>query len=336
MTMRMRVAGTLLAAILLAACAGGGEGGSGGDGGADEVSLTLNWIPYGEHAPFYYGLKQGFYREEGIDLTIRPGSGSARTIEQVAGRKTDIGWADTPPLLLGVQAGMPVKSIGVFLQKGPASIEFFADKGIRTPKDLVGKTVAATPGDAMYATFPGWLQANGISKDDVKVVNVDAAGKISVLIEGRADAILGFFHDQGPTIEHQTGREVSALLYADWGMNLLGTGLVVHEATIKERADLLKRFMRATVRSWKAAAEQPEAAAAAMAEQAEQEPPQEVLVEQLRQTIPLVQVDGREPGANTREAWQQTIDLLAGVGKLRDPEQPEEYWDPSFAAGGQS
>ena len=72
----------------------------------------------------------------------------------MAQEQTDFGWADTPPLLKGINTGMKVKSVGVFLQKGPASIEFLADKGITTPADLKGKTVGGTPGDAMYATFP--------------------------------------------------------------------------------------------------------------------------------------------------------------------------------------
>src|SRR5205814_4682019 len=56
------------------------------------VTLTLNWVPYGEHAPFYYGLKKGFYANEGIDLTIKSGTGSGNTIQQVAQQKTTFGW----------------------------------------------------------------------------------------------------------------------------------------------------------------------------------------------------------------------------------------------------
>ena len=66
------------------------------------VTLTLNWVPYGEHAPFYYGLKKGFYANDGIDLTIKSGTGSGNTIQQVAQQKTTFGWADTPPLLEGI------------------------------------------------------------------------------------------------------------------------------------------------------------------------------------------------------------------------------------------
>jgi NitT/TauT family transport system substrate-binding protein len=320
----------VMAMAFVVAC-GDDDDGGGSAAESGKVSLTLNWIPYGEHAPFYYGLEQGFYQDEGIELTVRPGSGSSRTVEQVAGGQTTIGWADTPPLLLGASKGMPIKSIGVFMQNGPSSIEFFASQGIESPEDLKGKTVAGTPGDAMYASFPGWLEANGLSEDDVKVVNVDPAGKLAALIEGKADAIMGFFHDQGPTIENESGDQVDALMYSDWGMNLLGTGLIVHEKTIQEDRDMLEGFVRATVKSWEAAAENPEAAAAAMAKMAEQEPPQKVLVEQLKLTIPLIMGEGMEPGVNDEASWQETIDLMAEYAELDGPTEPSEYWESSFA-----
>src|SRR4051794_17861199 len=68
------------------------------------VTLTLNSTPYGEHAPFYYGVQKGIYASLGIGLQIRPGSGSADTIRQVAQWRTDAGWADTAALVLGVSA----------------------------------------------------------------------------------------------------------------------------------------------------------------------------------------------------------------------------------------
>jgi NitT/TauT family transport system substrate-binding protein len=329
--MRLRAILAIAAMAFVVGCGGDEGGAAAGEGG--NVTLTLNWIPYGEHAPFYYGLQQGFYEDEGIKLTVRPGNGSSRTVEQVAAGQTTVGWADTPAMLLGASNGMPIKSIGAFMQKGPSSIEYFAEQGIESPEDLKGKTVAGTPGDAMYASFPGWLEANGLSQDDVKVVNVDPAGKLAALIEGKADAIMGFFHDQGPTIENQSGEQVDALMYSDWGMNLLGTGLVVNESTIESNPDLLRSFVRATRKSWEAAAENPEAAADAMVAMAEQEPPKEVLVKQLNLTLPLVVGEGMEPGVNDEAAWRETIKLMTDHVELDGPAEPAEYWDASFATG---
>ncbi|MGN9779379.1 ABC transporter substrate-binding protein [Micromonospora sp. H33] len=332
-----RLAFTAAALLLLgsvAACGNDDEQPTTADG-KKKVTLTLNWVPYGEHAPFYYGLKKGFYEEEGIDLTISPGGGSGKTIQAVAQEQTDFGWADTPPLLKGIATGMKVKSVGVFLQKGPASIEFLADKGIKSPADLKGKTVGGTPGDAIYATFPAWLKANGLSESDVKVVNLDAAGKIAALAEGRVDAIQGFFHDQAPTIEARTGKDVDYLLYADWGMNMLGTGLVVNDSTLSKDPDLVRAFTRATQKSWTEAAKDIPGATDAMAELAENEPEKKVLVEQLTLAVPLLDVgSGGKPGVNTEAKWTETISLMSQYAELKDAGGPSTYWDGSYGNEG--
>ncbi|GIH06547.1 sulfonate ABC transporter substrate-binding protein [Rhizocola hellebori] len=325
----------LLAALLLvvtaAGCGASDPGPTGRPAALKNVTLTLNWVPYGEHAPFYYGKMKGFYENEGINLEIKPGGGSGKTIQAVAQEQTDFGWADTPPLLKGIHTGMKVKSVGVFLQKGPASIEFLADKGITTPSDLKGKTVGGTPGDAMYATFPAWLKANGMQAADVKVVNVDAAGKIAALTEGKVDAIMGFFHDQAPTIEGNTGKKVNYLLFADHGMNMLGTGLVVNENYLAKNADLVKAFVRATQKSWAEAANNIAAAADAMVAMAEQEPAKAVLVKQLTLAIPLLQ---GAPGVNTEAKWVETISLMSQYAELKDAGSPSKYWDSTYAGKG--
>jgi NitT/TauT family transport system substrate-binding protein len=332
-----RLARTTAVLLLLgstAACGGADEPRTGADGRA-KVTLTLNWVPYGEHAPFYYGLRKGYYEAEGIELEIKPGGGSGKTIQAVAQRQSDFGWADTPPLLKAIDSGMKVKSVGVFLQKGPSSIEFLADEGITRPADLKGKTVGGTPGDALYATFPAWLRANGLSPTDVKVVNLDAAGKIPALTEGRVDAIQGFFHDQAPTIEAKTGKKVNYLLYADWGMNMLGTGLVVNASTLSDDPELVRRFVRATQKSWAGAAGDIAGATDAMAELAENEPAKEVLVKQLTLAVPLLGVTGDgAPGVNAGAKWTETISLMNQYADLKNAGEPSTYWDDAYAGKG--
>jgi NitT/TauT family transport system substrate-binding protein len=320
--------------LLPAACGSGGSATPTASNAAPtKVTLTLNWIAYGEHAPFYYGLKKGFYRAEGIDLQIKPGNGSGNTIQQVNQQNTTFGWADTPVLLKSVSSGMKVKSVGVFLQKGPSSIESLADKNITKPQDLKGKSIGGTPGDALYAVFPAWLKANGMAPSDVKVVNVDAAGKIAALADGKVDAIMGFFHDQGPTVEGKTGKKVNYLLYADSGLNLLGTGIVVHEDTLTKDPDLVRRFVRATQKSWAEAVKDIPGAVDAMAELAENEPAKEVLTKQFNLLVPLLQLDqAGAPGVNTDAEWSSTVDLMAKYADLKNPGAASKYWDNSYAA----
>ncbi|MDF2807612.1 MAG: sulfonate transporter substrate-binding protein [Cellulosimicrobium sp.] len=333
LTVSLAVAGVVVATTGACGQSADPSGPAEGEGGLTEVTVTLNWVPYGEHAPFYYGVEQGIFEEEGIDLTIQPGNGSGNTVQQVAQRNTDFGWADTPPLANAISSGMPVRSVGVFLQTGPSSVEFFADQGIAEPADLVGKTVGGTPGDAMYGTFPAWLELNGVDPADVTVVNVDAAGKIAALIEGKVDAIQGFHHDQAPTIENQTGEEVDALPFADFGMNLLGTGLVANEALVADDPELVEAMVRATSRAFLAASEDPDAAVAAMAAGAEQAPDEAVLAAQLAATIELLNLqDAPAPGVNTEEQWTDTLTFLSENTDFDGGTTPADFWDGSFGA----
>jgi len=339
MTAKRLLTGLAAATLLVVGCAPSGQNnddnaGAAPKGPSEKVTLTLNWVPYGEHAPFYYGVQKGYYADEGIDLEIEPGSGSGNTIKAVAQGQTTFGWADTPPLLNGITSGMPVKSVGVFLQKGPASIEFLSDENIKSVKDLKGKTIGGTPGDAMYATFPAFLKANGMQPGDVTVVNMDAANKIAQLAEGQVDAIMGFFHDQGPTIEARTGKQVDHILFADSGLNMLGTGIVASNETLSGKKDLVGKFVRATQKSWAEAVKDPAAAAKSMVELAENEPPEKVLVDQLKLAEPLLQLDtAGQPGHNTEDQWNDTIGLMAQYSGLKDAGEPAKYWDGSHAEG---
>lgn len=330
------IAALLGGVLLLAGCGSDSDeaGSSGASQDLTDVTLTLNWYPYGEHAPFYYGVEQGIFEEHGINLDIQAGQGSGKTVTAVGGGQTDFGWADTPAVMAGIAQGVPVKSVGVFLQTTPASVEFFEDSGIKSPADLKGKTIAATAGDALSATFPAFLQANGLSMDDVTIQNTDAAGKIAAVISGRTDALLGFAHDQGPTIAEKAGKPVSYLRFADYGVEFLSNGLITSETMIKDNPDLVREMVAATSEAFAAAVDNPEDAVAAMDGASEQLPSEDVLLKSWQETAKLLNTDateGKAPGVNAESDWQHTIDVFTDAGLIEGEFKPADFWDSSFA-----
>ncbi|MGK5740060.1 ABC transporter substrate-binding protein [Micromonospora sp. URMC 103] len=339
--MKLRTfAAALVPALLLTAATGcGSDSGeqSKNAEGHDKVTLTLNWYPYGEHAPFYYGKKQDIFTKHGIDLTIQAGQGSQKTIQATAAGQTDFGWADTPALLSGVGQGMNVKSVGVFLQTTPSSVQFFTDKNITSPADLKGKTIASTAGDALSKTFPAFLKANGLSASDVTLQNTDAAGKMAAVMSGKTDALLGFATDQGPTMQEKAGKPVSYLKFADLGLNFYSNGLLASEDTIAKKKDLVQRMVTATSEAWTAAEANPQAAVDAMEGASQQLPSKQVLAEQFGETLKLLHTDatkGQAPGVNNEDDWNKTIAVFAQAGVITKAESPSAYWDASFAPKG--
>jgi NitT/TauT family transport system substrate-binding protein len=322
------------AVLALAGCGGGGEKAPGTEGSATGATLMLNWYPYGEHAPFYYGVQEGIFAKHGIDLKIDAGQGSTKTVQAVGSQQADFGWADTPAVLSNIDKGVKVKSVGVFLQTTPSAVQVFADSGINTPQDLAGRTIAVSAGDAPTVTFPLYLDKVGVPEDKVTQQNLDAAGKMSALMSGRVDGLIAFAHDQGPTIQKKSGREVRYLRYSDAGLNYYSNGLIANTRTISDSPELVQSMVDATSEAFAAAAANPDAAVTAMAGKDPQMPPREVLLQQWQQTIPLLSTPatgGKVPGTNVPEDWTSTIKTLTDAGLLKTAKDPSEYWDSSFA-----
>jgi NitT/TauT family transport system substrate-binding protein len=227
-----------------------------------------------------------------------------------------------------------VKSIGVFLQTTPASIQFFADKGIHSVADMKGKSVAGSPGDAAYETFAAVLEANHVPNDSVQRLNVDPAGKLTAVISGRADSLAGFYNDQSPTIEARTGKKMEQIRYADHGVNFFSTGLLTSDATLKKDPQLVRDFMKAAQRSWSEAATHQADAVAAEAKLAENAPPKDVLAKQWAITVGLLhtaRTKGKPIAVNDPADWESTIATVAKYLGLKDPKKPDAYWDASIA-----
>ncbi|WP_203236608.1 ABC transporter substrate-binding protein [Nocardia panacis] len=302
----------LFSALLLTAATACGSNSATGSKN-EAVTLTLNWYPYGEHAPIYYGVKQGIFAKYGIDLKVQAGQGSGKTVQAVGGGQSEFGWADTAAVLSAAEKGVPVKSVGVFLQTTPASVQSFAEKRLSKPADLRGIKIAATAGDALSKTFPAFLRKNGMNNEDVKLENTDAAGKIAALLSGRVDALIGFANDQGPTIQEKSGKPMSYLRFSDFKLNFFGDGLITARQQLARKPDLVKRMVAAMSESWSAAERDPQGAVAAMAGASEQLPPAAVLVDQFKTTLTLLHTEASKtllPGANTAVDWQQTIDTF--------------------------
>jgi len=158
---------------------------------ADKVVLLLNWYVYGEHAPFFYGKEKGLFAQEGIDLEIQEGRGSAVTVQAVAAKTVPFGYADVPTMIRAAVKGAPVVAVGVALQKNPMSVMGFVEKNIRKPEDIKGRTVATTPGDSMSQIWPLFLKKTGLKEGEFRVVSGDAQTKLNAVINGQADRLLG-------------------------------------------------------------------------------------------------------------------------------------------------
>ena len=287
----------------------------------EKVTLLLNWYLYSEHSPFFLGRERGFFDQEGIDLEIQEGRGAGVTIQAVAAGSAQFGYADITTMIKAAAKGAPVISTGVLLQTSPMAIMGFADKGIKTIQDVKGKTVVLTPGDSLSQVWPLLMQKNNIKEGDVKILSGDAQTKLNAVINNQADATVGYVMDQAVKLVDATGKPVQSVRFADYGVNLICSGIVVRKELLKSNPELAKRFMRAATKSMEAAMADPGAAVAAMIKASPKSGHQDSMTVGLKQAVALYHAPGEPQGrpyrvsAKTMDESFQILLKYGGVDK---------------------
>ncbi len=283
----------------------------------DKVSLRLNWYLGGLHVPFYYGKDRGIYAAEGIDLTINEGRGSANTVQVVAAGSDTFGLADSSSVILTASKGADVKSVMSLLNTTGFSVVSLAEAPIRTPKDLEGKKVAVTPGDPLGQLLQAVCKANNVDCAKISMVQVDPAAKVVTVLEKKTDALLGGADDQFFLIKYKGANPV-AMRYADYGANIVGMTILTSGETIKKNPDLVKRFVRATAKSWEEAKKNPGAAVDA-AIKAKPDLNRQSTLDQLMVDIDLLDSKNSKGriGWGAQGDWDQTLAILKNYRELQ-------------------
>lgn len=241
----------VLLALLVPVVSMFGEGESESGQELTTVTFRMNWKFSGPHAVYLLGKELGFYAEEGIDLQVLEGNGSVTTGQLVGNKSEDFGLADATALIPIMAQGLPIVSVGMVTPTSALAVVARKDSGIRTMKDLEGRKLSVTAGDALTQIFPAVIAANGLDESMIDLIYVDAAAKIPTVLEGKTDALLGAAGDQSVIMEDR-GFDVVTLKFADYGVNILNLGIFVHRDTVEDNPDLIRRFLRATKRSHEA------------------------------------------------------------------------------------
>ena len=298
--------------ILLAAIAALSLGAAGpAAAAADRASLRLNFLLSGVHTIFFLGKAQGAYAAEGIDLDIGEGQGSVRTVQAVATGGDTFGLADGGSVIAGATRGAAVTSVMGILNKSPYGLSFRAEAGVRTIKDVEGKLIAVTAGEASLPLLPALWRVNGVDGSKVRTLNVDGAGKIVAVLQSRVDGILAGLENQVVVLD-QKGMKQTVFSFADLGLNTEGLTIIVSQPTLAGKPDLVARFVRATRKAIELARQDPDkAVAAAVAEKPQADPV--LLKAQLLASLELLEspdAKGKPLGTMAPQDWVRTLDLM--------------------------
>lgn len=236
---------------------------AGGTSEGDElqkVSFLLNWTVGGDHAAYFVAKEKGWYEENGLDVEITFGKGSATTAIGVAAGKFDLGLADASSIIQVAGQAAPLEMIGMVYALGPQTGWAKKDSGIVEPADFAGKKIGTPPGDAQRILFPALAATNDIDPDSITWVNVEGGAKVAALVSDSVDVIFDFENGQANWDKAFGKDNYNKILWRDYGVNLYGNALFTSQDFATEHEDLVKGFLDASYRGWAWVMENPDEA----------------------------------------------------------------------------
>jgi len=251
----------MLVAICVIAVSAGFPANSEAQG--QKVVVQLAWVVGGLHAGFFVAKEKGFYASKGLDVTINRGFGSGDTAKVVATGAAQFGEVNLPTAIISRGKAIPLTIIGVIIGKAPESILSFAEKGIRKPKDVEGKTFAEASGAAIMVTWPAFAKLAGIDINKATHIPVEAAAKPAVFFSGQVDWVPGFrpgFDEPLILRAQKDGKKLTFVRWEDYGWKVYGNGLVTHPDLLKRDPKTVANFVGATMDGYAYAIQHPEEA----------------------------------------------------------------------------
>lgn len=249
-----------VAALLATACGGAAQQSPSQPQTLTKVTLKVdtNFLP--KHGIFFAAQGLGFYKEEGLDVEIQPSTGSLDTSIAVGAGKVDFGFADFDTMVKARTLGAMDVQLAVIHAQSPFAVVTLPETGIKTFQDLKGKQIAGEPAGSTTILFPVALQLCHMTMKDVNFISVDTRTKLPGLQAGRWQAFTAYSVSDPATMIGENLKPV-VIPWTQCGFSGYSNGLIASDTTLNQKPDLVKRFVRATLRGVKWACDNPDAAA---------------------------------------------------------------------------
>ncbi len=228
-----------------------------------KLDFILNWVPGGDHVPYYYAKKMGWYAKEGIDLNIEPGKGSALATQKVGAGANPVGLADMAGVLVAKGKGADTVAVFNVYANSPQGLYWLKSSGIKGVKDLVGKKIGNPAADGARVMWPALAKANGIDPKSVTWVNIDANAKLAGIKSKSIDATTSFYNIHH-IFQRELGDDMGFLAWRDAGLNPYGNSIIVNAKYLAQNKDTVAKFVRVTQRAFAECVKDPKPCVQAM------------------------------------------------------------------------
>ena len=293
----------------------------------DDVTLQLKWVTQAQFAGYYVAEEQGFYEEENLDVTIKPGGPDIAPEQVIAGGGADVIVTWMAAALAARERGVPLVNIAQPFSSGGLQLTCLAETGVETPEDFPGRTLGVWFFGNEYP-FYAYMASLGIptdgSEEGVEVLK--QAFNVDPLLQGRADCISTMtYNEYGQILDAgYTEEELINFNYLEEGVGMLEDGLYVLESDLEdpEFVDKMVRFVRASMKGWKWAEENPEEAAQIVVDN--DTSGAQTLDHQVYMMSEVAKLTEGSDGALDPAAYEQTVQTLLSAISEENPAITEE------------
>jgi len=301
--------------------------------GQDKTTIMTDWSPHGMHAGLHLAMQKGWFKEAGLNVEVLDGKGSVGTINQVAAKKIDIGFAQLAAMAPAIGNGLPLTSIMGFVRAGDNGLIVPVAGNYTKLADLKGKKIVVPNGAATSAFLDAFLKAGGITRADLQIVNVDSQAMVPTYTSGQVEGALSTVAFFAPIVSET--RPSKGILFADVGLRIPGYGLLVHKEDVDKRADVLSKVVAVQRRTWEYifGGREQEAIDAMLAQRAGLRLDAKVLMGQLKMYMPLFDTPatkGRPMGWQAESDWQDALKAMEQAGSIKAGWKSGDYYTNKF------
>jgi len=317
---------TLIAVALSLVVVGCKGHDSAASNGLVPVRLQLDWYPQPEHGGFYTALLQGYYKAEGLDVTLLPLPQYGSAAQLVASGKADIGLGSSDQILEWDSNGLPLEAVAATMQHDPQAIMVHKDSPIHDFKDLEGHTIAAQTG----AT---WLKFVTLRYNLHQVRQIPSTLSIANFLQDPG-YVQQIFITSEPFFARQAGAEVRTILISSSGYDPYRVQFTTHDYAA-QHADVVAKFVRASMRGWQGYLRNPGPTNEYLLKlNPALNPAQEAYTAQALRDGGFItggDASGAQSGHMTAARWQASYEQLKSLGILQGPLDPTAAYSLKFA-----
>jgi NitT/TauT family transport system substrate-binding protein len=306
-TMHLRAL-TLLTALIATACGSAARA-------DDAVTVRLKWFNQAQFAGFYVAKDKGTYKAAGLDVNIQPGGPDFPAVQMVTGGNEQFGVTGADQILIARSKGVPVVALAVIYRRNPFVLFSLAKSGIKTPADYVGKKVGVKIGGNEELIYRAVLAKAGIDKS--KLTEIPVKFDITPLLTGDIDVWPGYVINEVLAAKEK-GFDVNIVAPSDYGIDLYADTLFTTEKMLRDKPDVVRKFVAATLAGWNAAIAAPEDAAKITVKFGDKLTFDHELA-MMKASIPLLKPDDKPVGAMDEAGWASAQRLLLGAGFQKEP-----------------